>query len=73
MTNQLLRQTLHKSEASCKLVKYAIELSKFDISYKPRVSIKAQVMADFVAEFTEPKVDPNYTNTATSSNERQVW
>lgn len=55
--DQLLRQTLNKPEVSGWLVKWAIEMSEFDINYKSRVVIKAQVMADFVAKFTEPKVD----------------
>ena len=33
------------------LVLWAIELSKFDILYWPRNAIKAQALADFVAEF----------------------
>ena len=36
ITNQLLRQTLHKPDASGQLVKWAIELSEFDISYIPQ-------------------------------------
>ena len=30
----------------------AIELSKFDVKYQPRNAIKAQALADFIAEFT---------------------
>lgn len=44
VTDQSLRQTLHKLEASGRLVKLAIELSEFDVSYKPRVAIKAHAM-----------------------------
>ena len=33
-------------------MKLAIELSKFDIRYKPKTAIKGQVLADFVMEFT---------------------
>lgn len=31
-----------------------MELSEFEISYKPRAAIKALALADFVAECTEP-------------------
>ena len=31
-------------------MKWAIELSEFDISYVPRTAIKSQVLADFLAE-----------------------
>lgn len=53
MTDQSWRQVLHKPEASGRLVKWSVELSKFDISYQPRVAIKAQALVDFVAECIE--------------------
>ena len=34
------------------MVLWAIELSEFDIQYCPRTAIKGQVVADFIAEFT---------------------
>lgn len=54
-------------------MKWVIELSEFDISYQPRAAIKAQAMANFVAEFIKPEVDPNHTDAATSNNRGQVW
>ena len=33
-------------------MKWAIELSEFDIRYKSKTAIKGQVLADFVMEFT---------------------
>ena len=36
-------------------MKWAIELSEFDIRYKPKTVIKGQVLADFVVEFTSAK------------------
>ena len=47
-----MKQILHKPETSGRLVKWAIELSEFDIRYKPRTAIKGQVLADFIMEFT---------------------
>lgn len=35
------------------MVKWSIELSEFDISYQPRVVIKAQALADFIVERTD--------------------
>ena len=44
-------------------MKWVIELSEFDIRYKPKTAIKGQVLADFVMEFTsaEPAKDAQTT------------
>ena len=73
ITNQPLRQTLHKPNASSQLVKWAIELSEFDISYKPQAAIKAQAIADFLAEFTEPEVGLDQLSTTADNDEDRVW
>ena len=54
-----MKQVLHKPETSGRLMKWAIELSEFDIRYKPKIAIKGQVLVDFVMEFTslEPAKD----------------
>jgi len=39
-------------EAVGRLALWAIELSEFDIQYLPRTTIKGQVVANFIAEFT---------------------
>ncbi|XP_016173781.1 uncharacterized protein LOC107616323 [Arachis ipaensis] len=56
-TGQPLRQVLSKPELAGRLIKWAIELSEFDIQYQPRGSIKSQYLVDFVAELTEPWSD----------------
>ncbi|XP_070022486.1 uncharacterized protein [Nicotiana sylvestris] len=48
-----LRNILHKHELSGILVKWAIELSEYDITYQPRTAIKSQVLADFLADFSQ--------------------
>ncbi|CAL2238684.1 unnamed protein product [Prunus armeniaca] len=55
LTNQPLRQVLHKPETFGRLVKWAMELGEFDIHYKPRPTTKGQAVADFISEFTEPQ------------------
>ena len=50
-TEYLMKQVLHKPETSGRLMKWAIELSEFNIKYKPKTVIKGQVLADFVMEF----------------------
>ena len=51
-TEYPMKQVLHKPEVSGRLMKWAIELSEFDIRYKPKTAIKGQILADFVMEFT---------------------
>nr|XP_025680402.1 uncharacterized protein LOC112782271 [Arachis hypogaea] len=53
-TKQPLRQILSKPELAGRLIKWAIELSEFNIQYQPRGSIRSQYLADFVAELTQP-------------------
>ena len=52
MTNHPLKKSMNKMEAARRLIQWAIELSEFDVKYQPRNAIKAQVLADFIAEFT---------------------
>ena len=47
-----MKQVLHKPETSGRLMKWAIELSEFDIRYKSKTAIKGQILTDFVIEFT---------------------
>ena len=51
-TEYPMKQILHKPETSGRLIKWAIELSEFDIRYKPRIAIKGQILAYFIMEFT---------------------
>ena len=45
---------MNRPEAAGRMIQWAIELSQFDIEYLPRTAIKAQALADFIAEFTFP-------------------
>ncbi|CAL8135806.1 unnamed protein product [Prunus armeniaca] len=47
-----LRSILHSPDASQRLMKWAIELSQYDLLYRPKAAIKAEALADFVVEFT---------------------
>lgn len=51
-TNQPTRQVLHKSDLAGRMLLWAIELTQYDISYEPRMTIKSHVLADFAAETT---------------------
>jgi hypothetical protein len=53
-----LGEILNNREATGKITKWAIELSIYDIVYKPMIAIKAQALSDFVAEWTEIQTPP---------------
>ena len=50
-------------------MKWAIELSDFDIRYKPKTSKKGQVLADFVMEFTSTEPAEN----AQTMTDLPIW
>ena len=50
-------------------MKWAIELSEFDIRYKPKTAIKGQVLADFVMEFTSAEPTEN----AQTMTDLPIW
>ena len=64
-----MKQVLHKPETSGRLIKWAIELSEFDIRYKPKTIIKGQVLADFVMEFTSTEPAEN----AQTMTDLPIW
>ena len=54
MTDQPIRKMINKKDAIGRLIQWETELGQFNIEYRPRAAIKAQVLADFIAEFTYP-------------------
>nr|ABA98790.1 retrotransposon protein, putative, unclassified [Oryza sativa Japonica Group] len=60
-----LGQILHNREGTGRVVKWAIELSEFDLHFEPRHVIKSQALADFVAEWT-PAPEPVFAPEASS-------
>ncbi|KAK3013273.1 hypothetical protein RJ639_009594 [Escallonia herrerae] len=58
LTDQSLRKVLLSPEASRRLVNWSVELGEFDIEYKPRTTIKAQALTDFIVECTLPEEPP---------------
>ncbi|GJS86224.1 reverse transcriptase domain-containing protein [Tanacetum coccineum] len=50
ITDQPIRQLLSKSEISGRMLKWKFELEGYDIQYRPRTSIKGQILADFIVE-----------------------
>ena len=54
MTDQPIRKTMNKIDAVGQLIQWAIELGQFGIEYWPLVALKAQLLVDFITEFTYP-------------------
>ncbi|XP_027177519.1 uncharacterized protein LOC113776533 [Coffea eugenioides] len=50
VTDQPLKQILSKPDASGRMMKWAVELSEYDLGYQPCTAIKAQALADFIVE-----------------------
>ena len=48
---------LRSADYTGRIAKWGIILGAFDIKYMPCTSIKRQVLADLVAEFTEPEIE----------------
>ena len=72
-TEHLTRQILHKPETSGRLIKWAIELSEFNIRYKPRTAVKGQVLADFIVEFTPSNTPAHPTETTQMAPDLPIW
>ena len=67
LTDQPLRNILHKPNLTGRMLQWDIELSEFGIEIQPRLSMKGQVMADFVLEYARR---PNQYQ---ESNEKEWW
>jgi len=47
-----IQKVLQKPDVAGRMVRWAVELSEFDILYEPRGSIKGQIYADFLEELS---------------------
>ncbi|GAA0165985.1 hypothetical protein LIER_21250 [Lithospermum erythrorhizon] len=74
VTDQPRQQILENPSRFERIVEWAIELSEFDLRYKPRMRIKGQALADFMVECTHELEDkgPELTNLVEAPKKR-VW
>ena len=47
-----LRRAISSPETAGRMASWVVELSKFNIQYRPHTAIKGQAVASFIAEFT---------------------
>ena len=72
-TEHQMRQILQLLETSERLIKWAIELNEFDIRYKSRTTVKGQVLADFIMEFTPSNTPAQPTETTKLAPNLPIW
>ena len=53
----MLKTILRSVDYTGRIAKWGTILGAFDIKYMPHTSVKGQVLADLVAEFTELEID----------------
>ncbi|XP_058733219.1 uncharacterized protein LOC131604820 [Vicia villosa] len=58
-TEQPIKQLLARPDMVGRMLRWSLELAEFDIKYEGRKAIKAQVLADFVAEMAFPETTNN--------------
>ena len=58
-----LGEIVHNREASGRIAKWAVELMGETLTFAPRKAIKSQVLADFVAEWTDTQLPPAQVQT----------
>jgi len=52
ITDLPIRKVLQKPDVEGRIVRWAVELSEFDVQYEPRGPIQGQVYADFIVELS---------------------
>ncbi|XP_065628441.1 uncharacterized protein LOC136067086 [Quercus suber] len=57
LTQLPLKTVLRSADYTGRIAKWGTILGAFDIKYMPRTSVKGQILADLVAEFTEPSLE----------------
>nr|GEU63902.1 hypothetical protein [Tanacetum cinerariifolium] len=71
ITDCPIGQVLNNSKASGRLAKWVVELGAYGITYLPRLSVKGQVLADFLADTpAEISATPERLYTDGASNNR---
>jgi ribonuclease HI len=73
LTEQQLKAVLRNADFSGRISKWGAQLGAYDINYRPRTSIKGQVLVDFIAEFTPAEIGPMWVNHVSSIQHMEGW
>ena len=73
LTEYPLKAVLRSADFSGRISKWGALLGAYDIKYQPRVSVKGQVLADFIAEFTPAEMGPMIANHVSSVRQLDGW
>jgi hypothetical protein len=58
VSTTLLGEIVRNRDAFGRIAKWSLELNGLDIGYVPKIAIKSQALANFVAEWTEAQEPP---------------
>ena len=53
-----LGEIVHNREVTCRIAKWSVELMGETLTYAPRKAIKSQILAAFIAEWTDIQLPP---------------
>ena len=53
LIDQPLKRVMSSPEAARKMALWVIKLSEFDVQYRSRTTVKGQIVADFIVEYTQ--------------------
>ena len=53
-----LGEIVHNREVTGRIAKWSVELTGEALTYAPRKAVKSQVLADFIAEWTDTQLLP---------------
>uniref|UniRef100_A0A2N9GMT9 Uncharacterized protein n=1 Tax=Fagus sylvatica TaxID=28930 RepID=A0A2N9GMT9_FAGSY len=73
--SKTMDETESSSDFSGRITRWGVHLGSLGVEYKPRTSIKGQVLADFVAEFQgkEASTESNYTPSPCVIGDSSEW
>ena len=72
LTQLPLQSLLRKANYTGRIAKWGMILGAFNVKYMPRTSIKGQVLADLVAEFTESQLKEEGESKAQEENQLRL-